>query len=404
MKRFDNIVSEATVDTNSKDYKQGYEDAIRAFKEMMEQAKNGNMPNSGGSGSGSGGSGSGGDSGQQGPMPKKLADDAKKEAMKNGAKQSQGQKPGQGQSGQGQSGQSRDDETAPGKNQGVVRPEDCGGGSGLKDTPSQAGGVIDKKDGDNMAQQEGYEKQGGSEAGVESDWEKDAMKAADSIQKKAGSSPAYEKWASRIKSMNRPTTDWKKTLRKVVGRCLSDEDKRQAYANKNTLVAQSRIARTDKDKYDALSTIVVFIDTSGSMDNSYKQECLEEIYHVANQKKATKILIIPFDTEPKDFIVINNIQKLKQDIQRGLVYLKGGGGTDLKKCWDLFKTDKRFKGQCFELVMIFTDGALQQLKRLPRSMQHLVWVIDKDPSWEIQYKDSATYRVDLGDKNAHKKV
>ena len=131
MKRFDNIVSEATVDTNSKDYKQGYEDAIRAFKEMMEQAKNGNMPNSGGSGSGSGG-----DSGQQGPMPKKLVDDAKKEAMKNGAKQSQGQKPGQGQSGQGQgqSGQSRDDETAPGKNQGVVRPEDCGGGSGLKDT------------------------------------------------------------------------------------------------------------------------------------------------------------------------------------------------------------------------------------------------------------------------------
>lgn len=390
MKRFDNIVSEATVDTNSKDYKQGYEDAIRAFKEMMKQAKKGNMPNSGGSGSGSGG-----DSGQQAPMPGKLLDDAKKEAMKNGAN------PGQGQQGQGQS---RDDETAPGKNQGVVRPEDCQGGSGLKDTPSQAGGVINKKDGDKMAEQEGYEKQGGSEAGVESDWEKDAMKAADSIQKKAGSSPAYEKWASRIKSMNRPTTDWKKTLRKVIGRCLSDEDKRQAYANKNTLIAQSRIARTDKDKYDALSTIVVFIDTSGSMDNSYKQECLEEVYHVANQKKATKLLIIPFDTEPKDFIVINNVQKLKQDIQRGLVYLKGGGGTDLKKCWDLFKTDKRFKGQCFELVMVFTDGALQQLKRLPRSMQHLVWVIDKDPSWEIQYKDSATYRVDLGDKNAHKKV
>ena len=387
MKRF-NMFSEATVDTNSKDYKQGYDDAIKAFKEMMKQAKKGNTPNSGGSdGSNS--------SGQQAPMPGKLLDDAKKEAMKNGAN------PGQGQQGQGQS---RDDETAPGKNQGVVRPEDCQGGSGLKDTPSQAGGVINKKDGDKMAEQEGYEKQGGSEAGVESDWEKDAMKAADSIQKKAGSSPAYEKWASRIKSMNRPTTDWKKTLRKVVGRCLSDEDKRQAYANKNTLIAQSRIARTDKDKYDALSTIVVFIDTSGSMDNSYKQECLEEVYHVANQKKATKLLIIPFDTEPKDFIVINNVQKLKQDIQRGLVHLEGGGGTDLKKCWDLFKTDKRFKGQCFELVMIFTDGALQQLKRLPRSMQHLVWVIDKDPSWEIQYKDSATYRVDLGDKNAHKRT
>lgn len=391
MKRFNTILAEATVDTNSKDYKQGYDDAIKAFKEMMKQAKKGNMPNSSGSGSS-------GSSGQQAPMPGKLLDDIKKEAMKNGTNPGQGQKQDQGQ------GQSRDDETAPGKNQGVVRPEDCQGGSGLNDTPSQAGGVIDKKDGDKMAEQEGYEKQGGSEAGVESDWEKDAMKAADSIQKKAGSSPAYEKWASKIKSMNRPTTDWKKTLRKVVGRCLSDEDKRQAYANKNTLVAQGRIARTDKDKYDALSTIVVFIDTSGSMDDSYKQECLEEVYHVANQKKATKLLLIPFDTEPKDFIVINNIQKLKQDIQRGLVHLKGGGGTNLKRCWDLFKTDKRFKGACFELVMIFTDGALQQLKRLPRSMQHLVWVIDKDPSWEIQYKDSATYRVDLGDKNAHKRT
>jgi len=63
------MFSEATVDTNSKDYKQGYDDAIKAFKEMMKQAKKGNTPNSGSSSS----------SGQQAPMPGKLLDDAKKE-------------------------------------------------------------------------------------------------------------------------------------------------------------------------------------------------------------------------------------------------------------------------------------------------------------------------------------
>lgn len=375
MESFENILyNEARIDKNSADYKQGYDDAIKAFKEYL--ANGGQV--------GNGQSGSKGDSA---PMPPKL----QKDAQQNGG----------GQSGQ----QSRDDQTAPGKNQGVVSPEDCAGNPGTDNTPSQAGGMIDKKTGDNMAKKEGYEESGGSESGNEKEWEKEAMKAADNIQKnqKPGTNKGYTNWAGKIKSINRPTTDWKKTLRKVVGRCLSEEDKRQAYANKNLLIAQNRIGRTDKDKYDALSTIVAFIDTSGSMDDSYKQECLEEVYHVANQKKATKILIIPFDTEPRDFISVDNVKSLKRDIERGLVQLKGGGGTQLDKCWDLFKNDKRFRGQCFELVMVFTDGYLDQKKRLPRSMQYLVWVIDKNTSWELQYKDASTFRIDLGDKNAHKK-
>ena len=59
----------------------------------------------------------------------------------------------------------------------------------------------------------------------------------------------------------------KKALKYVVGRSINDSEKRQAYANKNILVSQDRIARTDKDKFDNMDYLLAVIDTSGSVNN-----------------------------------------------------------------------------------------------------------------------------------------
>ena len=74
--------------------------------------------------------------------------------------------------------------------------------------------------------------------------------------------PPYKegKLKSKLEGLYKVSSDWKKELRKVVGHSISPEDKRQAYANKNVLVSQDRIARTDKDKYDNLDYTAQFYD------------------------------------------------------------------------------------------------------------------------------------------------
>lgn len=372
------------VDPNSKDYKAGYEAALKKIREAMNTSQ-----------------GSGGGGGNFDPDPAPIPQDVQDKIP-------QGNQNGKQIGGKGteqRDGNSEEDRkgsgTKPGDKHGVVKPEDCGGmnngaESELGDTPGTAGGMISKETGDAIAEAEGYDKSPGSKDAQDKEWSKNAMDAA---AKMKGKGKGYDQWASKIITLNRVTTNWKQVLKKVVGRALSEEDKRQAYANKNVLIAQNRIARTDKDKYDATSCIVAFVDTSGSMSNEYKAACLKETYQAGLQKKACKMVIVPFDDGPRDVIVYDNLKKMESDIKRGVCTLKGGGGTDVKGCFDLLKTDKRFKGQCFELVMVFTDGYLSQVKRDPRSIQNLCWVIADNPAWELEYKDKATMRIDMDSRD-----
>ena len=55
--------------------------------------------------------------------------------------------------------------------------------------------------------------------------------------------------------------------------------------------------------------------------------------------------------------------------------------------------DKKFKGRIADLVMVFTDGYLDQYKRDPRTMRNLCWVVIDNPGFNVQYKDINTKRV-----------
>jgi hypothetical protein len=294
--------------------------------------------------------------------------------------------PVQGKSGSNQGNQSGNNQNSrtskSDENQGVVRPEDCVGPNELGNIPSTPGTMMDRNTGDKIAEQEGYEKEGGSDAAVEKDWADTAIREATKLK---GS------LKSKIEGLYKVTTDWKKELRKVVGISISPDEKRQAYANKNVLVTQDRIARTDKDKYDNVDYICAFIDSSGSMSDDQLKMCLSEVYSMALAKKPLKIVIIQCDTKIQEIKEYTSLQALKKDIIHASV--KGRGGTELKPCWDLLRNDKRFKGRIADLVMVFTDGYLTQYKRDPKSMRNLCWVIIDNPSFELQYKDINTKRV-----------
>lgn len=344
---------------DKKEYDKGYNDAIEAIKKMIEQG---------------GSNDSGGSSGDSNGLD--LPEDPSQQSQSNNDSNNQ-----QSQSkdhSQQSSNQSRGDGS-----KGVVRPEDCIGPDSLNKIPNTPGTFMDKSEGDKLAESEGYEKEGGSEAANEREWADAAIKAANKMK-----GDEYSNLKAKIEGLYKTSTDWKKALKNIIGHSLSPEDKRQAYANKNVLVSQDRISRTDKDKYDNVDYIMAWIDSSGSMSDEMLRTCLSEVYQIALKKKPLNIVIVQCDTRIQDIQEYRSVKELEKSLKVATV--KGRGGTELKPCWDLLKNDKRFKRIRPELVMVFTDGYLNQYKRDPRTMRNLCWVILDNPGFNVQYKDSQT--------------
>lgn len=348
---------------HSKEYNEGYQAAIEAIKQHMQNS-------------------SGGDGAEGQSLPNDMTSPA--EATGQG-KQQDNSKSNSGNSGSsGETSRTSKNDS----NQGVVRPEDCMGPSELSGVPQTAGGMISKETGDDICKEEGYEKEGGSDSAVERDWKDAALREA---RKMIGDKMG--KLKSKLEGLYKVTSDWKKELKRIVGHSISPDDKRQAYANKNILISQDRIARTDKDKYDNLDYMMAWIDSSGSMSDDQLKQCLSEVYAVALAKKPIKLVVIQCDTQIQDIQEYTDLRRLQRDMVHATV--KGRGGTDLKPCWDLLTNDPRYKRRPAELVMIFTDGGLAQYKRNVRTMRNLCWVILDDPSWNLQYKDINTKVVHI---------
>ena len=365
---------------NKQEYDNGYEAAIQALKDVINGKQNGDQ--TGNSGQDNQGMESPQDAVNNGP------EDNKKKAQQN-----------QGKGGSSSSSSSSSSGSGSGRgsgSQGVVQPEDCMGPDSLNEVPGTPGGMIDRKTGDQIAKSEGQDENAGSESGIENEWKDAALKAAGKLNgsNKKGNGPGSLK--SKIETLYKTSKDWKKELRKVVGYSISPEDKRQAYANKNVLVSQDRIARTDKDKYDNMDYMMAWVDSSGSMSDEQLRMCLSEVYAVALAKKPIKLIIIQCDTKIQDIKEYTNLNQLKKDMIHATV--KGRGGTELKPCWDLMKNDKKYRRPA-DLIMIFTDGYLDQYKRDPRHMKNLCWVLIDNPSFQIQYKDINTKAVYINSKD-----
>ena len=365
---FYNLVKMITEAKGSADWQAGYDDCVNKIREIINKQNQQGQGNSGGGQSNA-------------DELEKALSDALKDELKNQQQQS-----GQGGSGGGDSSGGDDSQQSQGRgngSQGEVTPEDCAGPSGLNNCPDTAGGMISREDGDKIAKSEGFD-EGTSDSTAEREWKEGAMKAASKM-------PGTEFGKMMSEKLNRiykAAKDWKKELRLIVGQCISADDKDSRYTNKNILYSQNRLARTDKDKFDTLSYMMVVIDTSGSMSDELLRKCMSEAYHVALQKKPMNIYIVQCDTKIQDVQRYTSPQELKRAILNARA--KGRGGTDFKAVWELFAKDPRFsRGRC-ELVMLFTDGYLDQIKRDIRHMGNLLWCIFDNPSFTLQYKDRNT--------------
>ena len=356
---------------NKQEYDNGYEAAIQALKDVIAGKNNDSNDNQEQSGS---------NQGMESPenAVNNGPEDNKKKAQQNNKKNRDSGSQGKGQ-GRGSG------------SQGVVQPEDCMGPGSLNDVPGTPGGMIDRQTAEQIAKSEGQDENSGSESAIENEWKDAALKSTNKLKGDAAGS-----FKLKIENIYKTSKDWKKELRKVVGHSIAPEDKRQAYANKNILVSQDRIARTDKDKYDNMDYMMAWVDSSGSMSDEQLRMCLSEVYAVALAKKPIKLIIIQCDTKIQDIKEYTNLNQLKKDIIHATV--KGRGGTELKPCWDLMKTDKKYRRPA-DLIMIFTDGYLTQYKRDSRHMKNLCWVLIDNPGFSLQYKDINTKAIYINSKD-----
>lgn len=349
---------------NKKEYDQGYEDAKKHIQDILK---------------GNGESQSGDDNGQSNDLDTDLS------GTPAGDKQKE-QSNGQDTSGRGNGSQQNGQSNRGSGDQGQVTPQDCTGQYG-ENTPKTPGGFMDVDEGNKLAKEEGYE-QAPSTDSISNSWKDVAVQAAQKAQgKNAGS------LVSKILGIWKTTTDWKKSFRKIIGHSLNTQDKRQAYANKNILATQDRVARTDKDKYDCIDYMCIFTDSSGSVSDQDLQYMLSEIYQIAYQLKPETLVVGQFDTKITDVRIFNSPAEFKKYSMHATV--KGRGGTECKCIWDLLKTDKRFKNHSAELVIIMTDGYLTQYKRDPKKMNNLCWCIIDNAGCKIEHNDAKTTMIHL---------
>lgn len=354
---------------NQKEYNEGYQAAIEAIKKALQ----------------------GGQSGGSGGQDQNLDSNMTPPPVGNG----------NGDSGEKQDKKGKNDSrTSPSdENNGVVREEDCEPLGNIGKYPSTPGAMIDSSTVNDIVKQEGHTPESKSQSAIENTWEKASLRAAkemsDDSQKKGSGGTAGLR--STLQGLWKTTTDWKGHLKKIVGKCISKNETRQAFAAKKRLAVLGEIRRTEKPKYDCLDYMVVCIDSSGSMSRDQLKMCLSEVYEVARQKKPLKLVVIQCDCKIQWVKEYHDLNALKKDIINAEVI--GRGWTDFKPLWDFLNNDPKYKKINPELVMIFTDGECAQYKRSLRTMDNLIWCILDNPGWELQYPDRATYKVFINTKD-----
>lgn len=294
--------------------------------------------------------------------------------------QGSGQKKGGGQSGDNRQDKEQQDR---GGNIGHVKPSDMMPPSGTE--TSIPGSLIDEKTGEQIRKSEGYEK-----ITPLTDSQREQI-AIDVAKKCMGDQMGHLK--SKILGIYMTKTNWKKALRDVVGHSLSEEEKRNAYTNKNVLITQNRFTRTDKDRYDNMDYMMIWIDTSGSISDEMLRRFLSEAYAVALAKKPIKLVVVQCDTSIQEIQEFRSVKELKNYASKAIV--KGRGGTDLKPCFDLLNKNPKYSRKTAELVLIFTDGWLEQYKRDSRKIGTLCWVILDNMAFDLKYKDIKTKVIHL---------
>jgi hypothetical protein len=157
----------------------------------------------------------------------------------------------------------------------------------------------------------------------------------------------------------------------------------------------------DKDREDAPSYFMIWIDESGSMSDEEIKYILVETYNLALQKKPLSVVIVRFTDGITDVERFDKLQDLKDAAEHAK--RKSMGGTQTKECFELMNPKLQIQKSWIkknakmsilkqrpELILCFTDGECDQHPRLKQYMDWFYWCIIDNTDFKVQYPDIRT--------------
>ena len=287
----------------------------------------------------------------------------------------------QSQAGQGQ-GQGK-----PGEGQGQSQGQ--GGGEGTKETPIERrmptagpGEVTTKQHGDEIMRRNGYDPSSGQNNTAES-WSKSATSAAKEAQSKlskrsqmagtGGNGSIYQ----RIIDMHTPKVDWQAELADLVGTIISEYNfkpwNRRSIGGGNYRYAI-------KNETNDLENIVVALDVSGSVANSFP-ELASEVTEIAMARTSRTLSVVPFAST-----VVDPFQMEDGDIPDAEDFAKvrtGGGSEAIDQVIDW--VNENTEGE-INVAVIVTDGHLTYGPGpAPEWEDSVIWLIFDNPNFQCDW-------------------
>ena len=185
---------------------------------------------------------------------------------------------------------------------------------------------------------------------------------AETVVKSAGVVPGEIKSILEKIKDKPPVFNWKRYFRRLIGNSITTEITPTRYR------PSKRFPDAKGLKLIMKPTILVGVDTSGSISNNDLIDFFSEIKHI--HKTGVQVTVAEFDTK---------IQKVFEFKGTQNIQIAGRGGTDARELINYYKENK----SKYTTLVIFTDGYLATFD-LPKC----------DPIWVIThngYKDESKY-------------
>ena len=180
---------------------------------------------------------------------------------------------------------------------------------------------------------------------------------AEQVQKMAGSIPGeFRAYIDSLFAVKPQVFNWKSYFRRVIGNLITSE----LYLTR--MRPSRRFPEGRGIRFKKRPSVLVGVDTSGSVSDSELEDFFSEIHHL--WKSGVKVTVAQMDTR------IQHIEEYNGTFNREIY---GRGGTEFTDLINYYNDNKKD----FSTIVIFTDGYVSL--NLP-PFRNSVWVITKDGS------------------------
>lgn len=183
---------------------------------------------------------------------------------------------------------------------------------------------------------------------------------AEAVSKQAGVVPGeLNEILKRIKEKP-PVFNWKKYLRRLIGNSITSD------IQLTRMRPSKRIPDARGIRYKRKPTILVGVDTSGSINQKDFEDFFSEINHI--YKTGVKITVVECDTKIQNIFEYSGNQNIK---------ISGRGGTILEPIISYYKEHPEYSS-----CVIFTDGFCNTNMQI---CKNLIWVITSNGNKSQKY-------------------